>query len=162
MAQEKPRRCPVCRARFRQQPLCSRCGADLYPLMSLALKAFLLRQSSRAALRSGDFYRAHKLAQQAQKLCGTPIGHSLGILTSWLLFTEESDLTLPEQPSPPPQISEPEFESKLELEPEPPPPMDTPSLASIPDKKTTESVPATEKQNLIAKGLRFIKQFINR
>jgi hypothetical protein len=69
--------CPVCRARFRQQRTCPRCGADLAVLMGLAGESFLARRDARAALRRGDLTNAHDLAQQAQQLCDTPPGRSL-------------------------------------------------------------------------------------
>jgi hypothetical protein len=62
-------RCPVCQARFRGARICSRCGADLEPLMLLAVKAWQLRQAARQALDAGDVQRALALAIEAQ---GTP------------------------------------------------------------------------------------------
>lgn len=51
-------RCPVCQARFRGSRICSRCGADLEPLMVLTVKAWQLRQAARQALDAGDAGRA--------------------------------------------------------------------------------------------------------
>ena len=152
MGKEEPLQCPACRARFREQQLCSRCGADLGPLMLLAAKAFLLRQSSRAALRSGDFQNSHKLAKEAQKLCATQIGHSLGILTSWFLLPRKTVSSLREKQLPQHHISDPE----------PPLPIYTPSFASTKHEKVTESGRVTRKQNIIAKLLKLIKRLLNR
>jgi hypothetical protein len=69
--------CPVCRARFRQERTCPRCGADLAVLMGLAGESFLARRAARAALRQGDLAKAHDLAQRAQQLCDTAPGRSL-------------------------------------------------------------------------------------
>ncbi len=55
-------KCPVCQARFRDASVCSRCGADLEPLMFLIANAYQLRQDARRALQAGDFERAQKLA----------------------------------------------------------------------------------------------------
>ncbi len=76
--------CPVCQARFRGSALCSRCGADLAPLMLLAAKAWRLRQSARQALHAGDFERTLRLAAQAQQLHRTWSGESLRLLGAWL------------------------------------------------------------------------------
>ena len=45
--------CPVCQARFRGSRLCSRCGADLGPLMIVAVRAWRLREEARDALARG-------------------------------------------------------------------------------------------------------------
>jgi len=158
---EKTSRCPVCRAQFRNQPVCSRCGADLAPLMTLALKAYLLRQSGRNALLQGDFSASQKRARQAQKLCATPTGRQLSILTSWLLSCARHPVPAPHQPALKWRISEPEseFESKQELKP---PSVEAPSWASTTEEKIRKSLPVAEKQNLITKSLRFIKKFVNR
>lgn len=75
--------CPVCRAAFRGTEVCSRCGADLAPLMRLAVRAWRLRQSSRAALLAGDFAGAHQLALEAENLAATPAGHALRMVSGW-------------------------------------------------------------------------------
>jgi len=85
MTAEAPARCPVCRATFRGTAACSRCGADLAPLMALSAKAYLLRRAARDVLRAGDVVRAGDLAAQAQRLCATEGGRRLGVLARWLL-----------------------------------------------------------------------------
>ena len=77
MAEGEALSCPVCRARFRGSRACSRCGADLGPLMSLAAKAFVARRGSVRALAQGDFVRAGELSAQAQALHETPRGRRL-------------------------------------------------------------------------------------
>ena len=76
-------RCPVCRAGFRGDALCSRCGADLAPLMRLAASAWRLRESARRALREGDFVTACGLAAEAQRLHSTPVGRSVLLVAAW-------------------------------------------------------------------------------
>jgi hypothetical protein len=76
--------CPVCRARFRGASECSRCGADLTVVMTLAASAWRLRQAAREGLASGDFARARELALQAQEICHTPGGRRLEALSGWL------------------------------------------------------------------------------
>lgn len=75
MSQES--RCPVCQARLRGARVCSRCGADLEPLMVLAVKAWRLREEARGALEAGEFERAFELAAKAQYACRTPAGDAL-------------------------------------------------------------------------------------
>ena len=77
-------RCPVCQARFRGARICSRCGADLEPLMVLAVEAWQLRQAARQALDGGDVERALKLAGEAQGIQGTQSGEALRLLSAWL------------------------------------------------------------------------------
>jgi predicted amidophosphoribosyltransferase len=77
-------RCPVCQARFRGARICSRCGADLEPLMMLAMQAWQLRQAARQALDAGDIQRALGLATQAQGIQNTGSGEALRLLGAWL------------------------------------------------------------------------------
>ncbi len=77
-------RCPVCQARFRGVRECSRCGANLEPLMLLVVQAWRLRESAREALNTGEFERAFTLAQEAQTVQATPIGDFLRALSGWL------------------------------------------------------------------------------
>jgi len=77
-------RCPVCQARFRGARICSRCGADLEPLMALAVTAWQLRQAARQALDGGDVERAMTLATEAQRFQATGSGEALRLLCAWL------------------------------------------------------------------------------
>lgn len=60
--------CPVCQARFRGACICSRCGADLEPLMLLSVQAWQLREAARQALLAGEVGRALALAGEAEAL----------------------------------------------------------------------------------------------
>ncbi len=77
-------RCPVCQARFRSARICSRCGADLEPLMRLAVRAWQLREAARQALDAGDVERALGLAVEAQGIQSTESGEALRLLGAWL------------------------------------------------------------------------------
>jgi hypothetical protein len=77
-------RCPVCQARFRSTGTCSRCGANLEPLMRLAVRAWQLRQAARRALAVGDVERGVVLANEAQGIQDTGSGESLRLLGEWL------------------------------------------------------------------------------
>lgn len=80
-----PRCCPVCQARFRGQSICSRCGADLKPVMFLIAVAYRCRAAARQALLAGKFKQAETLASQAQAACSTPLGSDLLLLSRWLV-----------------------------------------------------------------------------
>ena len=69
--------CPVCRARFRGTASCSRCGADLTALMTIAASAFRLRQAARESLLEGDFDAALEFATEAQRTQRTEAGSAL-------------------------------------------------------------------------------------
>jgi len=77
-------RCPVCQARFRGARICSRCGADLHPLMLLAVRAWQLRQAARQALDGGDAERALGLATEAQGIQESESGEALRLLGAWV------------------------------------------------------------------------------
>jgi len=63
--------CPVCQARFRGSRICSRCGADLEPLMVISVNAWRLREAARQALLDGEIGRAFALAAEAESLQAT-------------------------------------------------------------------------------------------
>ncbi len=77
-------RCPVCGARFRGTPECSRCGADLTALMRLAARASRLRQAAVAEMAAGNRSRAADLAGRASRLHATGGGGQLRRLLAWL------------------------------------------------------------------------------
>ena len=76
-------RCPVCRAPFRETSTCSRCGADLTRLMTLAAQSQVLRQQARQALTAGDVATGLAKAGLAQTTCATPQGRHLYLLALW-------------------------------------------------------------------------------
>lgn len=76
--------CPVCQARFRETAECSRCGADLTPLMALLARAFRLRAQARLRLIEGDAAAALGLAEAAEAMAPTARGRRLLALARWL------------------------------------------------------------------------------
>ena len=66
------RRCPACRAPWRAVATCPRCGADLAPVMRLAVRAWALREAARAALLAGGAAEALAMARAAYALDQTP------------------------------------------------------------------------------------------
>jgi hypothetical protein len=70
--------CPTCRAAWRDVATCPRCGTDLTALMRVAVRAWELRQETRAALCAGDRATAAlALARAACQLHTTPYGQRL-------------------------------------------------------------------------------------
>src|ERR687887_2489648 len=70
--------CPTCRAAWRGVATCPRCGTDLTALMRVAVRAWELRQATRAALCAGDrAIEALALARAACQLHTTPYGQRL-------------------------------------------------------------------------------------
>ncbi len=65
-------RCPACRAPWRAEATCPRCGADLAPLMHLAARAWALRETAREALLAGEGAAALRLARAAYALERAP------------------------------------------------------------------------------------------
>ena len=86
---EEPPNCPVCQARFRGAAICSRCGADLAPLLLLIHHAYQLPQEARKAIETGDVERARELVEEAEAVCSTQKGRELWLLSSWLLSGSE-------------------------------------------------------------------------
>lgn len=84
MSQPVSLRCPVCRASFRGTPECSRCGAELAPLMILAARAWRLRRQAREAIRRVSPAEAISLAEESQYLHPTPQGRRLLLLARLL------------------------------------------------------------------------------
>ena len=75
--------------------MCSRCGADLGPLMRLAVRAWRLREGARQALDAGEFGRALELASEARHVRRTPGGEALYLLTAWLCARVKSPADTP-------------------------------------------------------------------
>ncbi len=106
MSAERPEGgCPACGARFRGAALCSRCGADLTRLMSLAAAGFLERREARRLLLQGDLDAAIERARRAQRLAATSAGAAvLKVATCLALVSRREEgprLTAPVVESPP-------------------------------------------------------------
>jgi hypothetical protein len=70
--------CPTCHAAWRGVVTCPRCGTDLTALMRVAVRAWELRQATRAALCADDrTAEALALARAACRLHTTPYGQRL-------------------------------------------------------------------------------------
>ena len=70
--------CPTCRAAWRSVATCPRCGTDLTALMRVAVRAWELRQATRAELCAGNrAIEALALARAACQVHTTPYGQRL-------------------------------------------------------------------------------------
>lgn len=78
-------KCPVCRASFKETKECTRCGADIKPLMTVTAKAYVLRKAARDLMFLGDLDRSLEFAEKAQKLHRTDAGGKLKLLNKWLI-----------------------------------------------------------------------------
>ena len=72
--------CPVCQARFRGATTCSRCGADLTPVMVLAAASWQARNQATEAMLAGDTPRAIDLLATAETWQATLAGRRLRAL----------------------------------------------------------------------------------
>ena len=66
-------RCPVCRARFKEEPICYRCGADLSTLLAVENEAAALEQQAIAWLEAGQLLEARRVAAQVLLLQHRPL-----------------------------------------------------------------------------------------
>jgi len=65
-------RCPTCRAGFRGDAVCSRCGTDLTQILEIEQAAARCRKQAFVALRAGSSEAAYGLAQRACDLYRSP------------------------------------------------------------------------------------------
>ena len=78
-------KCPVCNARFRGTVTCSRCGADLGPLMTLVARAWQLRRCAAKALAMGDAEGALVQATRSRRLHDTPQAKKTALIARMML-----------------------------------------------------------------------------
>lgn len=70
-------RCPVCRARFKGDPLCRRCRAELGPLLAIENDAEHYARQAVRDLSAGDLAAARRAAEKACALYLTPFNRTL-------------------------------------------------------------------------------------
>jgi hypothetical protein len=66
-------RCPICRARFKEESVCYRCGADLSRLLAIEAEAAELEQQAVTLLGVGQWLEARQVAEQALALQQSPL-----------------------------------------------------------------------------------------
>ena len=77
-------RCPTCRAPWREQLECSRCGSDLAPLMRLSAEAWRHRTAAAGSLAGERWSEALDHAREANRLHRTQSGDDLLLLARLL------------------------------------------------------------------------------
>jgi hypothetical protein len=66
-------RCPVCKAKLKDDPVCYRCGADLSTLLGIEKQAARLEQRVVALYGAGALGEARWVAEQALALKRSPL-----------------------------------------------------------------------------------------
>ena len=69
-------RCPNCRARFKGEPVCYRCGCDLTPVLRIEARAQALERLAIQCL-AWDLVAAGQLLERALKLQRRPLALAL-------------------------------------------------------------------------------------
>jgi hypothetical protein len=83
-------RCPVCRARFRDEAVCSRCGADLTPLLAIEAEAVALEREAVALLAAGQWIEARRAAERVLALQYSPLAAAARDFAGRELVAEET------------------------------------------------------------------------
>lgn len=68
------KRCPVCKARLKDNPVCRRCKADLNDLFILENQADYMMVRAVQRLQAGDFTQAIRYCRHANNLKKTQFG----------------------------------------------------------------------------------------
>ena len=82
-------RCPVCRARFKGEAVCYRCGADLSVLLAIEAEAAEWERETVAMLAAGDWIAARRAADQALALQHSPLAAAARDFAGRELVTQE-------------------------------------------------------------------------
>lgn len=76
-------RCPNCRARIQEDPICRRCGMDLALLLAVEAAAAERLRAAISRLAAGDAPAASATLRQSLALCQDPLAASLlGLLAA--------------------------------------------------------------------------------
>lgn len=82
-------RCPVCRARFKGEAICYRCGADLNVLLAIEAEAAAWERETVASLVAGDWIAARRATDQALTLQYSALAAAARDFAGRELITEE-------------------------------------------------------------------------
>ena len=77
-------RCPVCRARFKDEPVCYRCG-----LLAIEAEAAALERRAVALLGTGEWIKAHRTAERVLALQSSPLATAVLDLSRQGLIASE-------------------------------------------------------------------------
>jgi len=82
-------RCPVCRARFRDEAVCYRCGADLSVLLAIEAEAAELEREAMTLLAAGQWIEARQAANRVLALQYSPLAAAARDFAGRELIAEE-------------------------------------------------------------------------
>jgi len=82
-------RCPVCRARFRDEAVCYRCGADLSVLLAIEAEAAELEREAMTLLAAGQWIEARQAANRVLALQYSPLAAAVRDFAGRELIAEE-------------------------------------------------------------------------
>lgn len=82
-------RCPVCRARYKDDPVCQRCGADLGSLLAIEAEAAALERRAVLLLEASEFGEARRTADHALALQYSPLARAVRDFARRELIAEE-------------------------------------------------------------------------
>lgn len=82
-------RCPVCRARFRDEAVCHRCGEDLSVLLAIEAEAAEWEREAVSLLASGEWIAARQAADRALALQYSPLAAAARDFAGRELINEE-------------------------------------------------------------------------
>lgn len=85
--------CPVCKAPFRNQVECPRCGTDLSKLMLIIASSHQLRSRARTALLERRYVEAARFAREAQRLHNTEVGQKMVVAAGVLSMVHVAEIT---------------------------------------------------------------------
>lgn len=69
--------CPVCLARFKDHPICYRCGADLSVLLRIESESAALERHAVTLLHTGQTLEARRTAEHALALRCSPLASAV-------------------------------------------------------------------------------------
>ncbi|MCB1826371.1 MAG: hypothetical protein KDJ54_18060 [Candidatus Competibacteraceae bacterium] len=82
-------RCPVCRARLKDEPVCHRCGADSSVLLAIEAEVAVLERQAVALLGTGKWIEAHRTAERILALQSSPLAAAVLDLSRQELIASE-------------------------------------------------------------------------
>ena len=82
-------RCPVCRARFRDEAICHRCGVDLNPLLAIEAEAAAWEREAVTLLAAGAWIEARRATERALALRHSPLAAAARDFAGRELVAEE-------------------------------------------------------------------------
>jgi len=70
-------RCPICKARLKEDTTCPRCGADISSTLNIEQESEILLNNALKQLETGNISAAKQAVEQSIKLKAEPLGLAL-------------------------------------------------------------------------------------